>query len=244
MIQKGRIQVLSYLLADWFAAFLAWIFFYISRVILFNQAFSFANIFTDAQFFWALIVIPFGWLILFHLFGAYKNLYNKSRFKELTFTFFCCLLGVIILFFLLILDDHITDFTFYYYEFFFLFCFQFSITWFFRWVILNRIKRQFLKGDVQIHALIIGSGNQAVRLFHDVSNAKDVHGIRFEGYITLAGESSNGLSSKLPLLGDLDSLYDNVKKYHIEQVIIAVKDHQEDVLKKTLSVLSELDVQI
>lgn len=243
MVQKGRIQVISYLLADWFAATLAWIFFYITRLLLYNHPLSITNILTDTQFLWALVIIPFGWLILYHLFGAYKNLYNKSRFKELSFTFFCSLTGVLILFFLLILDARIFAFS-YYYEFSFLFITQFSTTWFFRWIILDRIKKQFIKGDVQIHTLIIGSGKQAVKLYKDISNAKDVHGIRFKGYITVAGENPNGLSINLPSLGDIDSLYENVKKYHIEQVIIAVEDHQEDVLEKTLNVLSELDVQI
>ncbi|MFN5334232.1 MAG: sugar transferase [Bacteroidota bacterium] len=233
-----------YLFADWLAAILTWIFFYITRMILLGQPLSVSDIITDTHFILALAFIPLAWLILFHLFGAYKNLYNKSRFKELTFTFVCSLLGSMILFFVLILDDQIADFTYYYYEFIALFIYQFTITWFFRWIILARIKKQFIQGDVQIHALIIGSGNQAVKLFEDVTKAKDVHGIRFSGYITLPGEEQKALSTKLPLLGDIDSLYENVKKYHIEQVVIAVENHQEDVLERTLNLLSELDVQI
>jgi exopolysaccharide biosynthesis polyprenyl glycosylphosphotransferase len=244
MIQKGRLQVSWYLLADWLAAVLAWIFFYVARAVLLNQSLSLSSILSDTHFLLAVGGIPFSWLILFHLFGAYKNLYNKSRFKELTFTFFCSLLGAIVLFFVFILDDSITDFTFYYYEFLILFIFHFSITWFFRWMILNRIKQQFLHGDVQIHTLIIGAGNQAVRLFNDISANKDVHGIRFNGYVTLPGQNPDLLSSKLQALGEIDALYLIVKQYHIEQVIIAVEDHQEDVLEKTLNVLSELDVQI
>jgi exopolysaccharide biosynthesis polyprenyl glycosylphosphotransferase len=244
MIQKGRIQVGWYLLADAFAAVSVWMLFYVSRAILLEEPLTMTRMLMDSQFLLALLIIPFSWLILFHLFGAYKDLYHKSRFKELTFTFFCTALGSVILFFALILDDPITDFTYYYYEFLILFISQFSITWFFRWLILSRIKKQFLQGVVQMHALVIGSGNQAIKLYQDITKAKDVHGIRFKGYITVAGEQPDGLSAHLPLLGDIHTLYDNVKKYQIEQVIIAVEDHQEDVLEKTLNVLSELDVQI
>ena len=245
MIQKGRIHIAWYVLADWLSAFLAWIFFYLLRAIVLGEYKTLSVILMDVQFFAGIALIPVCWLILYHLFGAYRNLYNKSRFQELTFTFFSTLLGSIILFFSVLLDDMIADYTVYYKEFAILFILQFSFTWTARWIILNKIKLQFLKGDVQINTLIVGSGTKALKLYKEISEARDTHGYVFKGFVKNDKDSKeNGLSKHIPVLGFADNLHAIIRQHHIEQVIIAVEDHQEDVFEDLLSVLSELDVQI
>jgi len=244
MIQSGRIQIVWYVLSDWLSAFLTWVLFYGFRSVILDEGFDIQNTLHDPNFVLGLLLIPFGWMILYHLFGTYHNLYNKSRFRELTFTFFCTLLGVIILFFLLLLDDRIKDYTFYYKEFGILFALQFAFTWIFRWIILNKIKRQFISGDVQIHTLIIGEGKKAIQLYRDINEAKDIHGYSFKGFIYQHNIPVNGLTKYLPALGAMSDLYNIVRNNQIEQVIIAVEDHQEDILESCLHVLSELDVQI
>ena len=244
MVDKGRIQVYWYVLADWVSATLSWIIFSVLRTYILKSALVIADFWNDAIFVAGLFIIPLCWLVLYHLSGAYNNLYNKSRFRELTFTFFCSLLGSVILFFILLINPEIQDYNIYYTEFAFLFVVYFAVTWFFRWLILNRIKHQFFSGDVQIHTLIIGSGKKALKLFKDINEVKDKHGIHFAGFVQQSNIPPNGLSRLLPCLGELNALYLLIKEHHIEQVIIAVEDHQDDILDECLDVLSELDVQI
>jgi exopolysaccharide biosynthesis polyprenyl glycosylphosphotransferase len=244
MIQKGRIQIFRYVLADWISALLTWLVFYFVRSFILEGEISLYRSLHDPNFILGLLLIPLGWLILYHLFGTYHNLYNKSRFRELTFTFFCTLLGVIFLFFLLLLDDRINDYTIYYKEFGVLFGLQFMLTWVLRWLILDKIKRQFISGDVLINTLIIGEGKKAIQLYKDINSAKDIHGFYFKGFIYQHHLPANGLTKYLPALGAMSDLYNIVRQNQIEQVIIAVEDHQEDILESCLHVLSELDVQI
>jgi polysaccharide biosynthesis protein PslA len=244
MIQSHRIHISWYLFADWLAATLCWGFFYLLRRILLGEADTIMNQPWDHKFYTGMLFIPLGWLVLFHLFGNYRSLYNKSRLQELTITFFCCLLGCLILFFVLLLDDQISSYTYYYKETLLLFALQFGFTWMFRWLILNRIKMQFLKGQVQMNTLIIGSGHKAVQLFKDIKDAHESTGYHFAGFLYPQGSAPNGMMKHLPLLGSVKELSKVVKEKNIEQVIIATEEKDHLHVEESVNILSELDVQI
>jgi exopolysaccharide biosynthesis polyprenyl glycosylphosphotransferase len=245
MIQNGRIQVYWYVIADWISAFLAWIIFYSIRSNFLFPSSLFDGSGLHPYLITGSVVMPWLWLVVYHLFGSYHNLYNKSRFKELTYTFYCSLLGSIILFFLILIDDRVQDYGIYYKEFALLFFIHFILAWTFRWLILSRIKQQFLTGQVQIHTILIGAGKKALKLFQDINSSKEKHGFHFVGFVQQKNITvTNGISKYLPSLGSIEELHQIIKNHHIEQVIIAVEDHPEDVLGSCLDVLSELDVQI
>lgn len=244
MFQSPRIHISWYVFADWLAALLSWSFFYLGRRLLLGETESLFNQPLDANFFYGIFFIPLGWLVLFHLFGTYKNLYSKSRFQELTITFFCTLLGCLILFFAVLLDDRIISYKFYYKESLLLFALQFGFTWLFRLFILNKIKDQFLQGKVQINTIIIGAGNKAIQLYKDIRASRETTGYHFAGFLYPEAGHSNGLSRHLPSLGTIQHLNRIVKELHIEQVILATEDKEQAQLEESLNILTELDVQI
>ncbi len=244
MILSKRIHTGWYVFADWLAATIVWGVFYLLRRVLLGEA---ENIFEQAfdnKFFTGILIIPICWLILFHLFGSYKNLYSKSRLQEFTVTFFCCILGTILLFFTVLLDDQIKLYTFYYKETFLLFALQFAFTWFFRWLVLNSIKRQLLNGSVQINTLIIGSGKSAVRLYNEIKQSDESIGFHFSGFLYPDGHTTNGLSKYLPALGSLNDILTVLKEKKIEQVIIATEEKEKKAMEESLSLLSEQDLII
>jgi polysaccharide biosynthesis protein PslA len=244
MDTSPRIHIGWYILADWLGATLAWGLFYLSRRVLLGEAESIFSQSFDGTFIAGIILIPLCWIILFHLFGCYKNLYNKSRLHELTVTFFCCLLGCTALFFALLLDDRITSYMFYYKEAAMLFSFQFSFTWFFRWIILSIIKQQFVKEKVKIVTLIIGANKNAISLYHELKKISRNTGFFFTGFLYPTKTSANGLSNYLTPLGSLTELATVIQQQKVEQVIIATEENERSQMEEALTLLSEQDVSI
>jgi len=244
MKQSARIHIGWYVVADWLSATFAWGLFYLLRRVLLGEATTLFNQDFDSSFFAGIFLIPLFWLVLYHLFGAYKNLYSKSRLQELTTTFFCCLLGCLILFFALLLDDRINSYTFYYKESILLFALQFGSTWLLRWIILTNIKRQFLAGNVKINTLIIGSKQSAIKLYKDIKESSETQGFHFSGFLYPEENHANGLSKYLPALGKLIDLSAVIRNYSIEQVIIATEEKERKSLELSLSILSEHNVSI
>lgn len=244
MILSSRLKIGWYVFADWLAATLSWGLFYLLRRMILGETSTLFSQELDTTFFIGIIIIPFFWLILYHLFGSYKNLYNKSRLQELTITFFSIILGCLILFFAVLLDDKIDSYIFYYKEALLLFGLQFGITWLFRWLILNWIKHQFLKGKVQINTLIIGSKKNAIQLYKDIKSSEETKGFYFTGFLYPNEPSANGLSKYLNPLGTLKDLSTVIHKNNIEQVLIATEENESQSLEQTLSMLSEQDVTI
>lgn len=244
MKQTPRIHIGWYVAADWLSATFAWGLFYLLRRVILGEASTLFDQVFDSRFFAGIFLVPIFWLVLYHLFGTYKNLYSKSRLQELTTTFFCCLLGCLILFFALLLDDRIISYTFYYKESILLFGLQFSFTWLFRWIILINIKQQFLAGNVKINTLIIGAKQSAIKLYKDIKESSETQGFNFSGFLYPGDISSNGLSKYLPALGKLSDLASVIRNHKIEQVIIATEESERQSLEESLSILSEHDVSI
>jgi exopolysaccharide biosynthesis polyprenyl glycosylphosphotransferase len=241
---KNRIHISLYVLSDWLSALASWICFYFSRRMLLGEYDFFWGQPVDGNLLIGCVAIPFSWLILYHLLGTYRNLYGKSRFQELTQTFFCTLLGCLILFFSILLDDQIVSYKFYYKESVLLAALHFSFTWLGRWTLLSSVKRQLLSGQIKIHTLIIGSGQKAIQLLKDIKKSRESNGIHMLGFLYPSKEDKNGLSRMLPSLGTLDDLATVIRTHQIEQVLIAMEEKDNPLIEKIINLLSELDVQI
>jgi polysaccharide biosynthesis protein PslA len=244
MFQQSRIHIGWYVFADWLSATFAWGLFYLLRRMLLGETTALFDQQFDPTFFISIAAIPVCWIIFYHLFGSYRNLYSKSRLQELTTTFFCCLLGCLVLFFALLLDDKIVSYTFYYKESLLLFSLQFGFTWLFRWIILSIIKQQFIKGNVKINTLIIGANYSAVKLYSDIKGSGETLGFHFTGFLYPDAVSSNGLGKYLPALGSLQDLPAVIREKNIEQVIIATEEKERAAMEQSLIILSEHDVSI
>src|SRR4051812_12184874 len=102
-----RKESATYILSDILAAALAWTLFYMYRRWVLEPAkygYSIAVFHFDAQYFYAILLIPAYWIFLYWLLGTYRNVYRKSRVRELGFTVTISFLGSVGLFFLLLLD--------------------------------------------------------------------------------------------------------------------------------------------
>src|SRR6266498_5537661 len=138
MNSAKQISIALYAMLDFITAALAWAcFFFIRKALLYKVISSNVELHINSRFWLGIIFIPFCWLILYTLVGAYHSLYKKSRLFEFTTTFICSLIGCIILFFLFVLDDTKNNYSYYYLAFFCLLGIHFTLTFLCRLIFLN-----------------------------------------------------------------------------------------------------------
>jgi hypothetical protein len=146
------------------------------------------------------------WLGLYALWGAYRDVYRKSRLKEMGHTLVTSLLGVTVLFFALILDDEILDHTTYYESLAVLFGLHFGITFLFRFILYTITARRVQRGDISFPTLMVGSDAKAVELMEEFGDGAVGHFVSDlgEGYeeapIPIAGDQGVGAVGPPPLL--------------------------------------------
>ena len=128
-----------YACCDFLAAMAAWACFYMYRAK--GEGKTYESVFDDTNFWYGIVIVPMGWILLYWVFDKYKDIYRLSRYATLRRTFFLSVFGVLIIFFTLILDDLVVNRTTYYTSILFLFLFHFTITSISRMIILTRASR-------------------------------------------------------------------------------------------------------
>jgi exopolysaccharide biosynthesis polyprenyl glycosylphosphotransferase len=245
MQSPKQISVAWYAVADYITAAVAWASFYFIRPWILAEKTEVLRPYPINTTFWLeVIFIPAGWLMLYSLAGTYHSLYKKSRLQEFTSTFICCLLGAIALFFLFILKDSSPYSSYYFLAFVILFSLQFLITLSARLILLNIVKKQLLKGTVFFNTLMIGSGDNAIRVYKETEQNLHDGGYRYVGFVTPEQNGKNGLLKFIPKLGTPEQLEKIIDEYNIRQVVLAMDKSNQPVVENMINRLSEKDVEI
>ena len=244
--KRPCLQVIKYLVADYLAALISWVLFFVFRKKLVLTDITNFGIITSGEptLIIGIIVIPIFWILLYYIAGHYDNIYHKSRLKELGNTVFISILGVVIIFFVLILDDDIVTYRNYYHAFFYLLGCQFGITYTFRLYLTNATVRKIRNRQIGFRTLIIGSGDQAYKLYNDLSNKPKSAGEYFVGYITINGSRSAELAAALPNMGNIDNLISVINDEKIEEVIIAIESHERSKIQEIVVKVKSTNVEI
>lgn len=239
-----KLQVFKYLLADIFSAVLAWSLLFAFRKLYIETA-KFGKpvpLIFDNQFYWGLFFIPLFWIVIYFLIGSYKDVYRKSRLRELTQTFIISLIGVLIIFFALILDDEIVSYKNYYQSFLVLFLCHFGFTGLLRLILSSITNVKIHKRKIGFNTLLIGSNENALNLFYEMQSQTKSSGNKFIGFIHV--DNSNGYSHELKKnldhLGELSDLKQLIITHKIEEVIIAIESFEHENIGK---IINELDYQ-
>jgi len=240
-----QISIVWYAVIDFITAALAWACFFFIRKALLHQAITDAGqIQTNLKFWLGITFIPVCWLILYTLTGSYHSLYKKSRLFEFTGTFIWSLIGCIVLFFALILDDVENNYTYYYLAFLCLFTVQFIFTFSGRLILLNIAKNQLLNGKIFFNTLMIGSQDNAVRIFKETEKSLHDGGYRYFGFVTPESNGKNIIQKFIPKLGTTDQLEKIIDENKIHQVVLALEKSEQSLLEDIINRLSEKDVEI
>lgn len=246
MRKEIKIGIFLYAIADFFSAMISWVLFLFYRkstyqVITFSD---FLENITQREILLSIIFIPIFWLILHLLSGSYFNPYRKSRFIEIYRTLITTLLGAIIIYFLFVLNDQAQNSNYYYKTLFIFFLLQFSVTTFFRILVLNFVKRKINNAKFGYNTLMIGGNQKAIEIYKDIINNEVKLGYKFKGFVYADNSGQNGMSQHLPKLGSINELERIIDEHGIEEVIIAVDTSEHNKLDQILSQLSHRQVII
>ncbi|GIV34844.1 MAG: undecaprenyl-phosphate glucose phosphotransferase [Chitinophagales bacterium] len=236
-----------YVLSDYLAAMLAWGLMFIFRKTYIGGYSLVHNpeIVFDRNFYFGIFFIPLFWIMVYFITGTYREYFRKSRLTELFRTFLISFFGVLILFFVFILDDQIdNDYKNYYRTLLVLFSLHFTLTFLGRLLILNRIKSLVRRGIIGYNTVVIGGNENAVQLYHEISDPRKALGYRLVGFIDTNGESTNQLKAYMPELGKLSDLEKIAAQDNIEEVIIAIESSEHHRLNSIINSLADKNVII
>ena len=182
-----RLQTIKYIVWDIFAALSAWaLFFFYRKLSIENNSFEDVNlVFKDSNFWWGIALLPIAWCCFYAMIGTYKDVYRKSRLKELQMTFWASLIGVIVIFFTLLLDDKISSYHMYYLSFLMLFLLHFGLTYIGRLIITSHTARMVHSRRIGFPTLLIGSKEKAFKTYLDLDNQAVYSGNKFVGFMSL-----------------------------------------------------------
>ncbi|HKZ64792.1 MAG TPA: hypothetical protein VJ111_00485, partial [Chitinophagaceae bacterium] len=240
-----QISIAWYAVIDYIMAVLAWIIFYFIRKELIKEPITDAGqLLTDTRFWLGVMFIPLGWLILFALVGSYHSLYKKSRLFEFTITLVCTLIGSVILFFAILIDDVKDNYYYYYVAFLGLVLIHLCFIFFGRWLLLNKVKKQLLSGQVYFNTLMIGSQDNAFKIYQETGKSLHDGGYRYVGFASPNHISTDNIQKLIPKLGAIDKLEQIIDEHNIIQVVIAMEKSEQSLMESVINRLSEKDVEI
>lgn len=239
-----KLQVLKYIIADLFSATVAWTLFYIFRK-LYIEPEKFGKpipLVFDNQFFWGLLFIPLFWLTTYYLSGTYKNIYRKSRLREMGQTLLLSSIGIIVIFFVLILDDEVVSYKNYYQSILVLFALHFGLTASFRLILSSITNYRVHNRIIGFNTLLVGSNENALNLFNELQNQRKSSGNKFVGFIHVDEKNgySHELKKHLSHLGELSHLKQIINENNVEEVIIAIESFEHENLGK---IVNDLDTE-
>ncbi len=241
-----RLHSFKYLFFDFLTAFLSWSVFYIYRKVYiesleigYKAPFEFTN-----KYYLGIILIPLFWIFLYFLSGYYKDIYRKSRLKELAQTFFTVLIGSIIIFFVALLDDQIHYYKQYYKLFSSLIIIQFFATYIPRLIITSLTNYKIHSRKIGFNTIIVGGNKKAHEIYKKIETQAQSVGNKFIGFISIVEKENFLLESDLKLLGNIKDIKEIINNYKIEEVIIALESKEHKEIEKIINYLEDKDVVI
>lgn len=238
-MKQPRIHIAWYAAGDFIAAAVAWVLFYFIRKKIIGEA-----PLTGMYFYLGLIIYPVAWLILYHLAGTYKNLYQKSRLMELVKTFNHSFFGAVCILFFLLVFDNTNNYYIHYKEFFSVWGIQVFTVFLFRLFWLHKAKKQLTSQQVFFNTLLVGAGPSAAKVLHAIISNKEKTGYRISGFAGINGNAGTGLQDTIPALGQSSALPAIIEGNNIEEVIIAVEKNERHFIEDILRQLGNEDVNI
>ena len=244
-MNKNR-QIVKYLLCDYFSALIAWVGLFMYRKIgIEHSSFDDVNaVFQDSNLWRGMILLPILWAAFYAMQGTYRDVFRKSRLKELQNTLIASVTGIIIIFFVLLLDDNIASYKNYYSSFIVLFLLHFSLTYLCRLVITSRTVHRVHARKIGFNTLLIGSKDTAYKIYQEIDSQETYSGNLFVGFVTVNGSINENLQKIMPHLGSFEDLNQIIEEQKIEEVIIAVEDYEHKKISEIINFLDRKDIII
>lgn len=232
-MNKFRKHTILFILVDALTAMFTWVlFFFYRKTFIEPDKFGYdIPIELDQNFYMGMLYIPIYWLALYFLTGVYKDVWRKSRIKEIANTLTITILGVTVLFFALLLDDEVRSYEAYYKTFFVLLMLHFGLTSFERIMLATYIKHLLVKRSIGFKTIVAGNNAVARKIVDEINSEKITQGYLLEGFVDVNGGADH-LGGVIPYLGTYEQLPELIHLHKIEEVIIALDSSKhEDIIK-------------
>lgn len=241
-----RLHTFKYLFFDFLTAIFSWTLFYIYRKTYIEPLKFGYNIQIEFnhKYYLGIIIIPCFLVFLYYLSGYYKDIYRKSRLKELAQTFFTILLGSIIIFFAALLDDQVLYYKHYYKLFTSFLLIQFIATYIPRLVLTSITNYKIHSRKIGFNTILLGGNRKAVEIYKKIENQPRSVGNKFVGFISIVKKDKYLLEKHLKNLGNLKNIKEIIDKYKIEEVIIALESTEHKEIEKIINSLQDKNVII
>ncbi|WP_230687476.1 sugar transferase [Hymenobacter ruricola] len=234
-----RFQYIKLVAADFGAALLAWMCFYLVRKYLLNELTGYR--FTEGALFdltGSAMFIAVFWTFLYTLVGEYRDIYRKSRLGEIIRLARVSLLGAVVIFFTLLLDDQgVVNYKAYYKTFSAYYLLHFFITAVLRTIAVSSVQRLIRKGNISFPTLLVGSNALALNTFHELARTSRHLGLRLVGFAPVGDTVDPELAAELPAHGSYQRLPALVRALKIEQIVIAIEPSEHLLIQDILTLL-------
>lgn len=239
-----KLQTLIYIITDVLSVMLCWhIFYFLSPV----QAFSFnelASPFLNSSYLTGMIIAPFLWVALYILIGNYRRIYRKSRLSELGQSLMVSFIGIVLLLFFLGNNDQLPDQSSFFYLFLISWILFFSINFFPRFLITSITANKIHHRRIGFNTVIVGSNGNALQLYQKLEKQDRSSGNIIVGFVDAVESEDYKIEQFIPHLGNYKDLNQIIKKYNIEEVIIAIERSEQDAVDHIISVIDNAEIII
>jgi exopolysaccharide biosynthesis polyprenyl glycosylphosphotransferase len=148
------------------------------------------------------------------------------------------------LFFVILLDDVKDNYYYYYVSFLGLVFIHLGLIFLGRWLILNKVKRQLLSGEVYFNTIMIGSQENAVNIYNQTERNQLDGGYRYIGFVSPNHTSTETIQKLIPKLGPLEKLEEIIDQQNVKQVVLALEKSEKPLMESIINRMSEKDVEI
>ncbi len=242
MTKKQR-QSILYLLLDVVAAFIAWLLYAHLRGELILSAGH-----LDSKQFLIGSIMTIYWVLTYAIAGLYQKPFRRSRIEELFAVFKWTLIGVIAFFFVVVLDTPLDpeNIPFNTYRIYMtrLFLLQFGCSATLRMLLTSHTNIMIRKRKIGFPTLMVGCGEEALKIYERLEHTNRWLGYRFEGYICPRFRSQNQLDGQIPQVGTLEELLDISREKNIEEIIIALDKKESSLLPKVIELAGRSSANI
>ncbi len=217
----------KYLIADVLVSIVTWLLFCCFRwvandILVFNDI---PILTPNYNFFLAISFYPICCVFVSYLTGFYDRLATRSRIIELFSTLIAAFISSLITFFVILIDDVVVSYHFYYQSFFVLWGIQFVLMYFVRFCITQNYFLKIKKGKIRFNLLIIGTGQTAEKTAQSINNKLRFYGSNLIGFVR-TNRKPKRVSGRV--VGNLSQIDIIIKKYDIQNVIIALENEEDN----------------
>ncbi|MBC8150149.1 MAG: sugar transferase, partial [Bacteroidetes bacterium] len=222
--RNDKILPWIYIATDIVAAVISWTGLFIHRKVNIERVWSMKldTWLFDNNYYLGILFVPIFWMSLYAVLGMYTDPIRRHKALEIAQTSRATALGSIALFFVLLLDDVVIDYNHYYSSLGVLVALHFSLTSVGRWLIVSRTLKHIRHGSWAFRTLLVGGAETAVQFAADLKEEALSSGFNLLGFIQVNSEGP-AMALELNRLGGIDDIDDVLKKYDIEEVIVAVE---------------------